>query len=165
MYNENEESLGKQAFEALKALISLPFLLITIIFNLSKLIAAITHICWKAADDATKEPNKDYIDVTPRYKPKPIPRIEVVEPYAVYEALPKATSTLVTNMYSELASIEVIDKVILDNGKYIIRFTHGISTNVVANMRANFADKYSDYIVSYRKGINTDRMYIQLRPR
>ncbi|EHH2451364.1 hypothetical protein MPV89_004341 [Vibrio vulnificus] len=173
MYNENNESLGKQAFEALKALLSLPFLMITIVFNVGKIIAAMTHIVWKAADDAAKDEKRKpkdnvVIDVTPTYRRRAQfnqNRIRSTKNAVIYDALPGATINAETVMYDELSAISVIDKVITDNGKYIIRFVCNTPTSVVASYRSTLASKHSGYVVSYRKGVNTDRMYIQLRPR
>ncbi|OEE67007.1 hypothetical protein A1OO_14685 [Enterovibrio norvegicus FF-33] len=173
MYNENDESLGKQAFEALKALLSLPFLLITIVFNVGKIIAAMTHVIWKVADDAAKDEKRKHkdnvvIDVTPTYRSKSQfiqNRIRSTEDTVIYDALPGATINPETLMYDELSAITVVDKVIRDNGKYIVRFVYNTPTSVIASYRNTLASKHLAYAVSYRKGVNTDRMYIQLRPR
>ncbi|HHP0483041.1 TPA: hypothetical protein ACRZ2J_004910 [Vibrio campbellii] len=173
MYNENDESLGKQAIEALKALLSLPFLVITIVFNVGKIIAAMTHVIWKAADGAAKEENRRHddnvvIDVTPTYRHKPQftqSRVCNTEATMVYDALPAAMVNADTVIYDELSAISIVDKVIRDNDKYIIRFVYNTPTRVVASHRNSLASKHPAYVVSYRKGVNSDRMYIQLRLR
>ncbi|WP_230613742.1 hypothetical protein [Vibrio cholerae] len=173
MYNENNESLGKQALEALKALLSLPFLMITIVFNVGKIIAAMTHVIWKAADTAAKDESGKceenvVIDVTPTYRDKPKSNLNLIrnsKATVIYDALPSATINVDTTMYDKLSAISVVDKVIRDNDKYIIRFVDNTPTSVVAHYRETLASKFLDYAVSYRKGVNTDRMYIQLRPR
>ena len=173
MYNENDESLGKQTVEALKALLSLPFLMITIVFNIGKIIAAMTHVIWKAADDAAKDGKSEdndnvVIDVIPTCRRKSQfnqNRIRNTGAAVIYDALPDASINIETVMYDELSAISVVDKVIRDNRKYIIRFVYNTPTSVVASYRNTLASKHPAYAVLYRKGIKTDRMYIQLRPR
>ena len=173
MYNENDESLGKQAFKALKALLSIPFLMITIVFNIGQIIAAMTHVIGKAADDVVKDEKRKHkdnvvIDVTPTCRRKSQfnqNRIRNTEAAVIYDALPDGIINAETVMYDELSAISVVDKVIRDNGKYIIRFVYNTPTSVVASYRNTLASKHTAYAVLYRKGVNTDRMYIQLRPR
>jgi hypothetical protein len=171
MYNDNKESLAIQAVQAIKALITLPFLLITIIFNISKALAALTHILWKATDDAAEEVTRDktvIIDVNPNNSMKSGRRMQwndLPDSTIEYPLLLQVAETGHSKMYDELIVFTNVDRVFKDQQKFIVRFIVGETIEMAAEYRRILAQKYPSYVVSYRKGLNTDRMYVQLRPR